>query len=130
MVALLLSNATVEAERLALFGKMQTAHFPVPPQYNRVVKNPFLTGSASTAGTSAQEEWSSKAWRAERVALLEVVSNYSFKALRRLLNKEKRQLEIKGSGFLGRMEWPARISRDAEAKLLAIAENMRNFFWP
>jgi len=92
------------------------------------VKNIFLTESASTAGKSAQPKWSSKAWRAERVALLEVVANYSFKALRRPLNREKRQLEILGSGFLEGMEWPARKSGNAEAKFLAVAENMRRFF--
>jgi len=94
------------------------------------VKKHFLTGSASTAGKDAQADWSSEAWRAERVALLEVVSDRSWIALRRPLNREKRQLEIKGSGFLERMDWPAQGSENAEAKFLAVAENMRRIFWP
>ena len=54
MDALLLSKTTVEAERFALFGKMSTAHFPILPLWNHVVKNIVNTGVAATAGKSAQ----------------------------------------------------------------------------
>ena len=89
-----------------------------------------MPGVASTAGKDAQAIRSSKDWRAERVALLEVVANCSFKALRLLLNKEKGQLEIMGTGFQEGVERPARKSGNAEAKFLAVAENMRRIVWP
>ena len=94
------------------------------------MKNTIVPGVASTAGKDTQAVRSSKDWRAERVALSEVVANYSFKTLRLLINKEKRQMEIGGSGFQEGVERPARKSEYAEAKLLAVAENTRRICWP
>ena len=94
------------------------------------MKSTVVPGVASTAGKDAQAIRSSKDWRAERVALSEVVANYSFKTLRLLMNKEKRQMEIGGSGFQEGAERPARKSEYDEAKLFAVAENIRRNVWP